>query len=239
MLNILLVLVMSAAASDMSQSDSVSAAGGAATLAGDQVFTGFNQFLGSTTLALNGTNVEIWVTSGSVSKVSTMTVSFTPYVVDAGSASWRIEYQCFYSSANYISGVFNGDKTLDVYSASTHRVALTTVSGMSSGTSAECMQFTAIQVEANTRFAGEIRFKTPQSGLPNQMLYEGVINNSDAGDAGSHYRSYYGGLYENPAGTAITSFAITGHTGSCISTVQPAGNLTCRWDLWRGRSWRP
>jgi len=215
------------------------AAGGNVILSATQTFTGFNQFLGSTTLALNGTNTEIWVASGSVSAVTTMTVTLTPYVVDAASASWRIQYQCRHTNANIIAGTFNQDTSADVYSELVTRiVASGASSGSGSGTSAECMQLTHLAIGAATYFHGEIQFQTTYNGLPNLFHYVGWLNGSDNVDTGSHYLNQYNGLYENPSGNAVTSFSLNGHTGACTSSVAPTGTFTCRWDLWRGRSWR-
>jgi hypothetical protein len=214
----------------------VTSSSGAVTMQPASTFTA----RGRVEIALGANaNLEVFVASGTAVDVTTMTVDLSPYVTDAASETWRVRYNCRYSSANYISVVFNQDKSADVYSEHVFRVTLGGASASHSATSAECGQLVHLQVGANTYLRGYIDFESVYGGPANQFFYEGAVVAEDASEVGSNYRNQYGGKYENPNGTPVTKVSLTGHTGACTSTVTPAGMFRCRWQLSKvGRGWR-
>jgi hypothetical protein len=223
---------------------SISGGSGDTTNSGYAAMSGSNTWVsGSTVTITTGSyaNVAIWISSGSNAsvKIPSMTVQISDYTSNVASATWRIDYQCFVTSAVIISGTFNNDKSADVYSEFVSRITVGgTASGSGSASSAECGQFTHLAVGANTHLRGSVNFETIFMGPVNSVSYEGWVHAEDSAETGSEFKNQYNGVYENPNGTAITRFDLTGHAGACTANVAPVGNFYCRWDLWRLRSWR-
>ena len=179
-------------------------------------------------------NLEwVWVGSGSVVNVTTVSISLSGYGVNPASRTVAVDYNLYYAGGtSYISGVWNGDKSADTYSTAWARIELGSASGGASGTSSECAQFSTLAVRNGTTVRGRVEFDSPYFGTVNEIAYRGWLTAYDGVQTSLEDYNWYNGRYENPNATLITSFEITGHVGACTSTVTPVAGFNGHWDLY-------
>jgi hypothetical protein len=179
------------------------------------------------------TGQEIWVSSGMVSVVSTVTINLTPFAADPSSVSWRMKWNCSNGTAAKMGLCFNNDSSsaAQLYNYASGNLTGGGTLGTGDGDSSEKW----IDVNGGQNnvvgggYAGEIKFETSVGGATNEVTFNGWATVSIS--ASSRRPAFFAGSYS--AAAQLTSIEIISSANASSANPTWPATLTCHWDLWR------